>query len=90
MEPLCLHCEGPINWDYPICNSCAPTFHFPYREDCIHCDLKRDLGSGDVDAQTLRVFQAWLVEQLNGPTKWAVVNPLTELKRFAQEKGIDL
>jgi hypothetical protein len=36
--------------------------------------MKRDLGPADVDAQTLRVFQAWLTEQLNGPTKWAGVN----------------
>lgn len=87
----CLNCEGANdNPDYPACQACAQHIHFYFREDCIHCAMKRDLGPADVDAQTLRVFQAWLTEQLNGPTKWAVVNPLTELKRFAQEKGIDL
>ena len=86
----CLNCENDNTSDYPVCSACAIYLHFPNRKQCIHCELKRDLGSGDVDAQTLRVFRDWLVEQLEGPTKWAVVNPLAELKRFAGEKGIEL
>lgn len=33
----CIVCGKENMDDYPACNDCALTAHFPHRQDCIHC-----------------------------------------------------
>lgn len=33
----CPRCDGDNLTDYPVCQVCAKTCHFPHRAVCIHC-----------------------------------------------------
>ena len=83
----CIICETDNLTDYPACPSCALTAHFPSRTDCIHCQYAQDTR---IDINTLQQFLDWIRVEKAGPTKWAVVDPEREVKRFANEKGYDL
>ena len=83
----CIICENENLTDYPACPSCALTAHFPSRKDCIHCEYAEDTR---IDINTLQQFLDWIRTEKAGPTKWAITDPESEVKRFANEKGFDL
>ena len=87
--PVCDKCKREWAGDYPVCMLCAPDTHFPNRSNCIHCEMRTELGI-TVDAATLRTLKEWIITERQGPTGWAVTDLATELARFAKLHDVKL
>ena len=87
--PVCDKCKREWAGDYPVCMMCAPETHFPDRTNCIHCEMRAELGI-TVDAATLRKLNDWIAAERQGPTGWAIVDLAVELARFAELHNVKL